>query len=412
MIERRCRTSFGNDECPPRLSLLVKSIKSIMASSNMDDTELQIFQRKQARKRHKKATTPTPNGSALCITAPPRQNKTDESSAHPSKRLKNQVAFKTELQQQPINSCKPLDIISNDTLEYILFGGYFDQTPRQLAKILCVNKRFKLVTETSLTSLDLCELKMPLLKQIICRYSNLRDVNFSKNREFGDRQMPLLLPVRERLVCLNLRGTKVVDQSIIKFFDSSICNNLPLKLIDLSWTMITDRSASSIAYCCPDLEILKLSMCRGITDSFIERIPIFCSNIQILDVSMCSITVKGFHSLYHAIALREVDISACPHLNRQAINALLTGQSDEGGPDDVNMLRVHRKSDSFSQLMSISAQYAKEIDANLLDMIAIRAPHLRRLDLRHYQLSNTDLSPLKLSLRMLQQKGVQVAFSR
>ncbi len=386
-------------------------------------------QRKKPRRGHKKAATPTPSDGVptqlQCtgnndITSP--QHNNDESSSNPpSKRLKHHklALIKPQDMSSASNSFSPVQMLSNDTLANILFGGFIEQTPRQLANIVAVNKRFKLVAEKALTSLDLR--KATISKTLLLRYPNLSDVDFSNN----SGPVPLLhsIPVRDsmrgKLKTLKLRGTKVRDQHMLKFFDSSLYWNLPLEMIDLSGTMITDFTAFAIAHCCPQLKILKLSMCRRITDRFIEYIPKLCPKLEILDVSMCSsITANGCRSLFYAQALREVDISACPGLNGRAIQGLIMGEiiDDKDESNDVNCLdapEVQRRDGVTSRLVSISAQHMTDMDSSVLDLIAVHAPQLRRLDLRHNQVSsNTDLSLLKLGLRRLRQNGVQVAFSR
>ncbi|KAK1735529.1 leucine-rich repeat protein [Skeletonema marinoi] len=372
------------------------------------------------RQKRKGRNQNTPaNGASTSFHVTSLQHITDEASTRLSKRLRHKMAAKTE---EPTNNFRPMDILSNDTLANILFDGFIDQTPRQLASISCVCKRFKLVAETSLTSLDLRKVELPLLSQIINRYTNLCRLDFSNIREFGDRHMQLLLPVREKLQSLKLRGTKVTDRSIESFFGLTARErSIPIEILDLSGTMISQKAAVTIAICCPDLESLKLSNCQGITDAFMECVSTHLTKLQALDVSMCPITAKGCTSLFCAPSLREVDISACPELNAHAIRALVTGQigcDDKDAPDSVDVLdenetELLRRKGNVSQLISISAQYMKEIDANLLDVMTSYAPHLRRLDLRHYQeIDNTDLSSFKMSLRKMQQNGVQVAFSR
>ena len=320
--------------------------------------------------------------------------------------------------KHPTNNSRPMDMLSNDTLANILFGGFLDQT--QLANMSCVCVRFKLVAESSLISLDLRKVELPLLNQIISRYPNLCHLDFSDTREFDDRHMQLLLPAREKLQSLKLRGTMVKDLSIRSFFGSTTRQRcIRLEILDLSHTMITQKSAVTIATCCPHLKSLKLSMCKGITDAFMECIPMHLTKLQALDVSMCPVTAKGCSSLFRAQSLRKVDISACPELNMHAILALVTGViecDDEGAPDGVHELNeaeLRRRSGTGSQLISLSAQYMEELDSNLLDVMTVCAPHLRRLDLRHYQDTvNTDLSQFKISLGKMQQNGIQVAYSR
>lgn len=379
-------------------------------------------QRKKPRSRgHKKAATPTPSdgvptqlqctGNHGITSSSPQHSNDNSSSNPPSKRLKRHKL--AVMSSSASNSFSPVQMLSNDTLANILFGGFIEQTPRQFAKIVAVNKRFKLVAEKALTSLDLRN--STISKTLLLRYPNLSDLDFSNN----SGPVPLLYSMRGKLKTLKLRGTKVRDKYMLKFFDDSQYLNLPLEMIDLSGTMISDLTASGIAHCCPQLKILKLSMCRRITDRFIEYIPKLCPKLEILDASMCSITANGCRSLFYAQALREVDISACPGLNGHAIQGLITGEidDDKDGSNDVNCLdspEIQRKRDGVtSRLVSISAQYMTDMDSSVFDLIAVYAPQLRRLDLRHNQVSsNTDLSLLKSGLQRLRQNGVQVAFSR
>ncbi|KAL7442395.1 hypothetical protein ACHAXM_008392 [Skeletonema potamos] len=387
--------------------------EEVVGNNKMEEERKLYRQKKRARR---KQHTPANNGSSTSFNVPSPPNKTDEASTCLSKRLRQKM---TAAPNEYTNNIRPMDVLSNDTLANILFGGFIDQTPRQLANISCVSKRFKLVAEASLTSLDLRKIKLSLLNQIINRYTNLCDVDFSNVQGFADRHMQLLLPIRQKLRSLKLRGTKVTDRSIGSFFSS--CSRgkiLPLDILDLSKTTISYKSAVTVAICCPDLKSLKLSMCQGITDDFMKCVSTHLTKLQALDVSMCPITARGCRSLSCVMSLREVDVSACPELNAHAIRALVTGkiECDKGAPENVELLHetewLQRK-DNASQLMSICAQYIKEMDANLLDVVALYAPHLKRLDLRHCQsINSADLSPLKLSLRKLQQNGVQVAFSR
>lgn len=377
-------------------------------------SEMEEANNLQRKRKSRNQHTPT-NGASASFHEHSPHDKSDEPSTRTSKRLKAKMAAKM---RSPTNACRPMDMLSNDTLATILFGGFVDQS--QLANISCVCKRFKLVEETSLISLDLRKVKLPLLNQVISRYPNLCHLDFSDKRDFGDRHMQLLLPVREKLQSLKLRGTKVTDRSIESFFGSSTHQrSIRLEILDLSQTMITQKSAVTIATCCPHLKSLKLSICKGITDAFLECIPLHLTRLQALDVSMCPITAKGCRSLFRAQSLREVDISACPELNKHAIRALVTGvivYDEKDAPDsgdELDEIEFLRRRGNVSQLISISAQYMKELDSNLLDVMTVCAPHLRRLDLRHYQdIANTDLPQFKISLRKMQQNGVQVAFSR
>lgn len=368
------------------------------------------------RKRQSRRNLHTPsNGASASFHEHPPQNEADEASTRASKRLKAKIAAKL---RKAANNCRPMDMLSNDTLANIF--GFLDQT--QLANTSCVCKQFKVVAETSMISLDLRKVKLPLLNQIISRYTNLSHLDFSNTREFDDRLMQLLLPVREKLQSLKLRGTKVTGRSIESFFGlTNRQRRIRLEILDLSQTMITQNSAVTVAICCPHLKSLKLSICKGITDAFMECIPLYLTKLQALDVSMCPITAKGCRSLFCVQSLRAVDISACTQLNKHAIRALVTGiivcdekdAPDSGDElDEIEFLRK-RGNVNVSQLISISAQYMKEVDSNLLDVMTACAPHLRRLDFRHYQeVTNTNLSQFKLSLRKMQQNRVQVAFSR
>ena len=162
-------------------------------------------------------------------------------------------------------------------------------------------------------------------------------------------------------------------------------------------------------------------MCSGITDVFLESVPRFLTKLVILDVSMTAITFRGCCHLAKLPALRAVDISACPGLNWQTIEAIVEGKVGDADINDVDddqhfmhRLDLLRKSDSVSLLTSISARFANEIDGVFLESLASRAPYLQYLDIRHHRgpdLNTGFLSPFKTSLRKLRRKGVEVAFS-
>ena len=378
---------------------------------------------KRKRKLRRSQRTPSINGasdvsttsSSSSIRSP--HNKTDEASKRLSKRLRQKQASKVK---QLTNKYRPIDILPNDTLAKILFGGFLDKHPMHyLATISCVCKRFKLVADSSLVSLNSRKVKLPLLKQVIDRYTNLCHLDFSNRREFGDRQLQLLMPVREKLQSLKLRGTNITDRSIGPFFDSATRDRngslvydmiFRLEILDLSWTAISHESGVNVAISCPRLRSLKLSGCKGIDDANMAWVFSHMTNLQALDVSMCPITITGCWHLSRSKSLREVDISACPELDTAAVRVLVTGKVEA-----LNETELLRRTDTgaVSQLRSISAQYMEELDSSLLDEMAVCAPHLRRLDLRHYQnnIDNTDLSSFKISIQKLQKNGVQVAFS-
>ncbi len=372
------------------------------------------------RKLRRSQRTPSINGASDVSTTSSSSlrsphNKTDETSTRLSKRLRQKQASK---KKQLINKYRPIDILPNDTLAKILFGGFLDKSPMQLATISCVCKRFKLVADSSQVSLNLRKVKLPLLKQVIDRYTNLCHLDFSNRREFGDRQLQLLMPVREKLQSLKLRGTNITDRSIGPFFDSATRDRngslvydmiFRLEILDLSWTAISHESGVNIAISCPRLKSLKLSGCKGIDDANMAWVFSHMTNLQALDVSMCPITFTGCWHLSRSKSLREVDISACPELSLAALRFLITGKVE--ALNETELLR-RTNTGTVSQLRSISAQYMDELDSSLLDEMAVCAPHLRRLDLRHYQnIDNTDLSSFKISIQKLQKNGVQVAFS-
>ena len=289
---------------------------------------------------------------------------------------------------------------------------------------------------------------------LIGQFTNLREVDFSFCDNFDDSHLKLLEPMRCKLRMLKLRGTRISDQGVLSFFDYDKCMkltqkqessiaatdspppSLPLEVLDLSETKpcvnnssrVTDKSLLAVMYTCHELKLLSLSMCRGITDDFLESIPTYLTKLTVLDVAMTSITSRGCSYLARLPSLREVDISACEGLCGQAIIALVTGKSpicEEGvnvmDDDEYNIMQrvgLARGKGSASQLTSIAARYAKGIDTNILDALAVQAPKLQTLDLRHYQGNDLEigkigvLSAVKMSLRKLKSNGVEVAFSR
>lgn len=163
-------------------------------------------------------------------------------------------------------------------------------------------------------------------------------------------------------------------------------------------------------------------MCTGVTDEFLGSVPVFLPKLTVLDVSMSSITSRGCCHLARSPALRKVDISACPGLSEQTIEALVGGKFGDGDVNEVydeqniiELLGLTKGSGSVSKLTSIGARFAEGVDSNMLDFLATQAPHLQTLDLRHHRgndLKKGLFSPMKMSLRKLRQNGVEVAFSR
>ena len=94
-------------------------------------------QEKPRSRGHKKATTPTPSdgvptqlqctGNHDITSSSPQHNNDDSSSNPPSKRLKrHKLAL---MSSSASNSFSPVQMLSNDTLANILFGGFIEQTP-------------------------------------------------------------------------------------------------------------------------------------------------------------------------------------------------------------------------------------------------------------------------------------------
>ena len=163
-------------------------------------------------------------------------------------------------------------------------------------------------------------------------------------------------------------------------------------------------------------------MCSGVTDDFLDSVAIFLSKLTFLDVSMTSITSLGCCHLARSPSLRRVDISACPGLSGQSIKALVTGtvcddsfDETDDNEDLMKQLNLAREEGSASQLTSIAARFAENIDTKTLDILVTRAPNLLSLDMRHYRgndLKTGLFSPLKMALRNLRHNGVDVAISR
>lgn len=177
-------------------------------------------------------------------------------------------------------------------------------------------------------------------------------------------------------------------------------------------------------YACPNLRVLQLSWRKGITDTFLDSVPLFLRKLQALDLSMCCITSRGCCTLSRSPSLREVNISACTGTNGEAIQALITGKlvhtdidefdCNQNGMEKEIQLGLVKERNSKSQLTSITACFASEVDANLFETMTTHAPHLKRLDLRKYH--GNDLmknlnSNAKSHLRQLKSNGVGIAFS-
>lgn len=171
-------------------------------------------------------------------------------------------------------------------------------------------------------------------------------------------------------------------------------------------------------------------MCKGITDTFIDQLPEFFSKIQTLDLSMTSITSRGCFHLASLTSLQNLNISSISELDGRGIIALVTGKhqskiSDaEGEPGDKQQLSADEESfriqytidrGRVSQLTTISAQFATDVNDLLFETLATQVPHLRNLDLRNctgFDANGGIPSSLKQSLRLLTTNGVKVAFSR
>ncbi|KAL7530519.1 hypothetical protein ACHAXR_003539 [Thalassiosira sp. AJA248-18] len=402
----------------------------------------------------------------MTVTTRPKVART----CHPPTKTKRLKRLKRTDIRPLSDGSQMVKVLPNHIISHVLFG-YLNQSPKQLSTIRSVCTLFRSMSRTSFTLLDLSpnltrmtnlDLTNSLAQSLVSQFTNLREVDFSFCDNFDDRQLELLAPMNHELRVLKLRGTKVSDAGVMSYFQYNKClkwceaqktvmgdansiqitaankyeidprPSLPLEVLDLSETKIllknkiTNKSLLAVAYTCSELKHLSLSMCSGITDDFLDSVPLFLTKLTFLDISMSSITAYGCCHLARMPTLREVNISACPALSGKSIRALVTGKPPSPTACDVDvtgidneqytmeMLGLTRGRGSVSQLKYIAARFAKGVDANLLDIVATQAPHLQSLDLRHYRgndLKTGLLSPLKMSLRKLRQKGVEVSIS-
>lgn len=125
----------------------------------------------------------------------------------------------TEGCTSPIQTILPNDIISN-----IIFGGYLDDSPMQLAKLRMTCRRFNSLARTSFSVLDIRPPRTfttRAFSKIIDQFRCLKEVDVSfLGSSFTDRHMEVISSssLRSKLIVLKLRGTVVSDKGVAKYF--------------------------------------------------------------------------------------------------------------------------------------------------------------------------------------------------
>ena len=125
----------------------------------------------------------------------------------------------TEGCTSPIQTILPNDIISN-----VIFGGYLDDSPMQLAKLRMTCRRFNSLARTSFSVLDIRPPRTfttRTFSKIIDQFRCLKEVDVSfLGSSFTDRHMEVISSssLRSKLIVLKLRGTVVSDKGVAKYF--------------------------------------------------------------------------------------------------------------------------------------------------------------------------------------------------
>jgi hypothetical protein len=147
-------------------------------------------------------------------------------------------------------------MIPNDILGRILFGGYLDNTIRQLSTMRSVCPQFISLARTFCTSLDarpsICRKEATRRQHyqvgniFIQQFPSLVEVNFSFIKDFDNHCMLKLFSLRDKLRVLKLRDTSVADLGVEDFLGchnnmSMVSKPYPLEVLDLSKTNMKCR---------------------------------------------------------------------------------------------------------------------------------------------------------------------------
>ncbi len=115
--------------------------------------------------------------------------------------------------------------LTDDTLSRILFSGFLENSPYQLLQTMSTCKRFQSLAKKYVVSLTARQGKrynqptVEMISDILQRFDNLQEVDFSGCRNFGNSHLERMEPMRNKLRVLRLKDTQVTDAGVMKFFE-------------------------------------------------------------------------------------------------------------------------------------------------------------------------------------------------
>ena len=151
---------------------------------------------------------------------------------------------------------------------------------------------------------------------------NLRSVYIHNMRNTGDivGRLPSTLPNIEKLVMTSWRSLS--DQGLIEILYMSRSS---LRELDLSYSNITGVGVEEGVNSLPNLEVLKLSLCKNLTGGGLNEILRLSGiKLRVLYVSFTNITGKGVKEGVSLPMLEELNLKWCEQLTDSGLLEILS----------------------------------------------------------------------------------------
>ncbi|ERM95580.1 F-box/LRR-repeat protein 3 [Amborella trichopoda] len=156
---------------------------------------------------------------------------------------------------------------------------------------------------------------------LICR-SNLLSLNLSHSRFFSHSGLSQLILNCVNLVEINLsNGTHLTDSAAAAI--AKLKNLQSLRLTRCK--QISDLGLGCIAVGCSKLRLLSLKWCLGITDMGIGLVAVKCKEIRSLDLSYTQITQDSLASILLLKDLEDLFLAGCHGINDDGLVTLKKG---------------------------------------------------------------------------------------
>jgi hypothetical protein len=181
---------------------------------------------------------------------------------------------------------------------------------------------------TNLQLSKLPNLSRDVLKDLVDSFPHVKHLDLSGCYQICKESIEVIANgFKDSLHSLNLEFCHyITDEDITLFFgdhekaESENFSNPSLTSLNLSYTNISDRGVRSIAFNCPNLEVLKLRGMKNITNLSLSMIAKNCKKLVSLDIQDCNISDYGMQLISQECpSLESLNLSQCTEITNQVV---------------------------------------------------------------------------------------------